>query len=102
MDLAGKTVVAFAGIGRPEKFFETLVEMGCTLAEGVPFPDHHDYRPEDVMLVCELATANGAVAVTTMKDYVRLPRDARAMVRPVPVSLDWEDPAALERLLSGL
>jgi tetraacyldisaccharide 4'-kinase len=102
MDLAGKTVVGFAGIGRPEKFFETLVEMGCVLAEGVPFPDHHAYRPEDVMLVCELAAAKGAVAVTTMKDYVRLPADARAMVRPVPVVLEWENPGALERLLGGL
>ena len=73
MSLAGKPVVAFAGIGRPEKFFETLVEMGCTLVEGLPFPDHHDYGPEDVMLACEVAARHGAVPVTTMKDYVRLP-----------------------------
>jgi tetraacyldisaccharide 4'-kinase len=101
MALAGRKVVAFAGIGRPEKFFETLVAMGCILVEGLPFPDHHDYRPEDVMLACDLAAANGAVTVTTMKDYVRLPRDARAMVQPVPVTLEWENPAALAQLLSG-
>lgn len=100
--LVGKPVVAFAGIGRPEKFFETLVEMGCTLVEGLPFPDHHVYRPEDVMLACEMAAARGAVPVTTAKDYVRLPAEARAMVTPVGVTLEWEDPAALERLLAGL
>jgi tetraacyldisaccharide 4'-kinase len=99
--LAGKPVVAFAGIGRPEKFFETLVEMGCTLVEALPYPDHHDFSPEDVMLACEIAAAKGAVVVTTMKDYVRLPSDARAMVQPVPVSLEWEDPAALARLLAA-
>jgi tetraacyldisaccharide 4'-kinase len=101
MTLAGKAVVAFAGIGRPEKFFETLVEMGCKLVEGLPFPDHHDYSPEDVMLACEIAAEHKAVPVTTMKDYVRLPRDARTMVTPVAVTLEWEDPAALERLLAA-
>lgn len=100
--LAGKPVVAFAGIGRPEKFFETLVEMGCALVEGIPFPDHHVYRPEDVMLACDMAAAKGAVPVTTAKDYVRLPPDARAMVTPIGVTLEWEDPAALEELLAGL
>jgi tetraacyldisaccharide 4'-kinase len=100
--LAGKRVVGFAGIGRPEKFFETLVEMGCDLVEGLPFPDHHAFRPEDVMLACERAAAAGAVPVTTAKDYVRLPPDARAMVTPVGVTLEWEDPAALDRLLAGL
>jgi tetraacyldisaccharide 4'-kinase len=101
LTLAGKAVVGFAGIGRPEKFFETLVEMGCKLVEGMPFPDHHVYSPEDVMLVCEIAAKHGAQPVTTMKDYVRLPEDARAMVTPVAVTLEWEDPDALARLLAA-
>jgi tetraacyldisaccharide 4'-kinase len=76
--------------------------MGSALVEGIPFPDHHVYRPEDVMLACDMAAAKGAVPVTTAKDYVRLPPDARAMVTPVGVTLEWEDPAALEELLAGL
>ena len=47
--LAGRKVVAFAGIGRPEKFFGTLEELGCILVARYGFADHHDYTVEEIM-----------------------------------------------------
>src|SRR5579864_4492798 len=41
---AGRAVVAFAGIGRPAKFFASLEEVGARLAARHAFPDHHPYR----------------------------------------------------------
>ena len=101
-ELAGKRVVAFAGIGRPEKFFETLVQLGAELVEAMPFSDHHVFKDSDIMLACEIATERDAVAVTTEKDFVRLPAEARPMVTPVPVELAWEDETALARIIDGL
>lgn len=99
---AGRRVVAFAGIGRPAKFFATLREAGCEVVIGREFPDHHPYRPDEVMEICEMASAMGAVPVTTEKDYVRIPVEAQAMVQMVRVTLVWDDPAALARVLAPL
>jgi len=92
-------VLAFAGIGRPEKFFETLSGMGCDLVATRAFADHHPYTSDEVMKLLEDAAAAGAIAVTTEKDAVRLPSEARDIVRTLSVTLEWRDEAALDRLL---
>lgn len=97
--MAGQRVVAFAGIGRPEKFFATLVEMGCELVAMQGFPDHHPYAETEVMGLVEQAAASDAIPVTTAKDSVRLPETARTMVEVLDVDLEWDDADALARLL---
>ncbi len=97
--LAGRPVLAFAGIGRPEKFFATLEEAGARLLAAVPFADHHPYRPTEIRRLLDRAARLGAVAVTTAKDAVRLPAILRARVTIARVNLAWDDPAALEALL---
>ncbi|MBT5570032.1 MAG: tetraacyldisaccharide 4'-kinase, partial [Alphaproteobacteria bacterium] len=82
--LAGRRVLAFAGIGRPQKFFETLRDMGCEIVGTREFADHQPYTPEQIMKICEDAAALDAAPVTTEKDLVRLPAEARAMVTSVP------------------
>jgi tetraacyldisaccharide 4'-kinase len=101
-DLAGRDVLAFAGIGRPEKFFATLEALGARLVERVAFPDHHPFRPEEVARLLERAGRAGALPVTTAKDAVRLPPEARAAVRILPVRAVWQDAAALGALLDRL
>ncbi|MGQ9370381.1 tetraacyldisaccharide 4'-kinase [Azospirillum sp. ST 5-10] len=97
--LAGRRVLAFAGIGRPEKFVATLREIGAVVVDAVAFPDHHPYAPDEVMRLIDRAAARGAVPVTTAKDAARLPEEARAMIRVVPVRAVWQDAAALAALL---
>ena len=97
--LAGKRVLAFAGIGRPGKFFATLEELGCTLVKRFAYADHHVYDPAEIMQLVEEAHAQGAILVTTEKDFVRFPPEARPMATAVPVHLEWRDPAALDELL---
>ena len=92
-------VVAFAGIARPDKFFETLAEIGCQLVGRHGLPDHHRFSADEVMAFVEEAQAKKALAVTTEKDFVRLPEAARAMVKVLTVSLEWQDPAAVSDLL---
>ena len=99
-DLSGRPVVAFAGIGRPEKFFETLSGMGCPLVATRSFADHHVYSADEVMRLIDTATAAGAVAVTTEKDATRLPDAARDMVRTLRVTLEWRDSDALDTVLA--
>ena len=98
--LAGKSLVAFAGIGRPDKLFETLTGLGAELVEAAPFPDHHVYTPDDIMWMVEIAATLGSRPVTTLKDFVRLPEEAKAMVDTLSVTLEFADPAALDALLA--
>ncbi len=97
---AGKTVVAFAGIGRPEKFFATLRGLGTVLAAAHEFPDHHPYRAAEIATLTEEAARIGAILVTTSKDWARLDEAARAQVAVLEVEIAWRDPAALAALLA--
>jgi tetraacyldisaccharide 4'-kinase len=83
--------VAFAGIGRPQKFFDTLVSSGYTLAETVPFPDHHAYTQDDMDGLASLAARHNAKLITTEKDHVRLPQGAAIEALPVDVRIENMD-----------
>jgi tetraacyldisaccharide 4'-kinase len=97
----GRRVFGFAGIGRPEKFAATLRAIGADLVGFQAFPDHHDYREDEIMAVIEAAVAEDARAVTTAKDAVRLPVIAREMVDIVDIDLQLDDVDAFrQRLLS--
>ncbi len=98
--LAGRKVLAFAGIARPEKFFATLQGMGCEIAGQRAFPDHHAYRETEIAALIDAAMRAGAVPVTTEKDAVRLPPEFRSRIETLPVALRWRDDAAVARLLS--
>ena len=100
--LKGERVLAFAGIGRPEKLRDTLNEAGCKTVGLEPFPDHHPYSEDEVMRLAEAASAARAILVTTEKDFVRLPEKARPMVTVLRVALAWDNEAALEALLAPL
>lgn len=92
-------LVAFAGIGRPEKVFDSLSVAGADLADTVPFPDHHPYSARDLAWLDALATDRSAELITTAKDAVRLPPAMRARVHMFSVHARFEPLAALEALL---
>lgn len=94
-------LVAFAGIGRPEKFFDTLTALGADLADAITFPDHHPYSAGDLERLRDHAEAHGARLITTEKDHVRLPPALRDTVLTLPVTAAFDDPAALDALLDG-
>jgi tetraacyldisaccharide 4'-kinase len=97
---AGTRVVAFAGIGRPAKFFDTLRALGAELVLEQPFPDHHAFRDSEIARLREIAAREAARLVTTAKDWVRLPAQLRADIEVLEVEIRWRDPAAVERLIA--
>jgi tetraacyldisaccharide 4'-kinase len=100
--LRGRRVLAFAGIGRPAKFFATLREAGAELVAERAFPDHHPYAAAELATLAADAARLGAVAVTTAKDAARLPQAARQELLVADVALHWRAPAAIEALLDRL
>lgn len=92
-------LVAFAGIGRPQKVFDALQAAGGRLSETAQFPDHHPYTKGDLKRLVKLAEAHEASLVTTEKDWVRLPPDMQAKVKAWPVRAEFANPAALDAIL---
>ncbi|HEY1721380.1 MAG TPA: tetraacyldisaccharide 4'-kinase [Magnetospirillaceae bacterium] len=100
--LHGQRVVAFAGIGRPAKFFHTLEKLGATLVETRSFPDHHPYTPVEIGHLVDAAELHAAALMTTTKDYVRVPAHQREHITVLRVAVTWEDEAALMRVLAPI
>jgi len=72
-DLIGKKVFAFAGIGNPANFWETLESLGMLVQGKMPFPDHHDFDREDINRIGTHAGRAGVEAIVcTHKDLVKV------------------------------
>jgi tetraacyldisaccharide 4'-kinase len=102
MDWRGLRALAFAGIGRPEKFFATLRGLGAEVVGVRAFADHAAY-PQRLLVRLEADAARmGAQLVTTEKDAVRLPSFFRRKVLTLPVRLELDDAEALVAALDRI
>jgi tetraacyldisaccharide 4'-kinase len=97
--LSKKKVLAFTGIGRPEKFFNTLTKMDCNIVGTKKFSDHHQYTKKEIARLHKIADIENAQLITTSKDYVRLTTLQQKNIVVLPVILDWEDSSSLGSLL---
>lgn len=88
--LAGRRFLAFAGIGHPEKFFDTIRDAGGDVALTRPFPDHHFYGEDELAELAATARKDGLGLITTAKDAARLRHGAS------PAFLDQLDVLEIE------
>jgi tetraacyldisaccharide 4'-kinase len=96
--LKGSRVLAFAGIGDPEKFFATVADAGVAVAATRSFPDHHRYRRRELAALRSAAARDGLVLLTTEKDRARL-GERVLPVTALPVTLAFADEGAFKSLL---
>lgn len=101
--LKGQNVLAFAGIGDPDKFFATARAAGIVVSRRRTFPDHHRYTPQDASELILRAERSKLTLLTTEKDRARMHGDPRlaalaASVHTLPVTMVVQETAELRRL----
>ncbi|HWM46544.1 MAG TPA: tetraacyldisaccharide 4'-kinase [Xanthobacteraceae bacterium] len=100
--LQGRKVLAYAGIGNPDKFLATLAASGIYVAEARRFADHHPFTPSEAKALLQVARRGGLTLVTTEKDMARLRGDERLAALAdassvLPVTMAFDDEAAARR-----
>ena len=99
--LVGRSVLAFAGIARPEKFFSTLERLGALVVKRRAFADHHPFQAHTVEKLLAEAASRMLIPVTTEKDLVRIAPAYRKDVVALPASLRFEDPPSVAGFLAA-
>jgi tetraacyldisaccharide 4'-kinase len=99
--LVGRSVLAFAGIARPEKFFASLASIGAAVAASRVFADHHLFSAREIERLIAEASARDLILVTTEKDLMRIATAYAAEVVALPVTLTFEEPRGVRRLLAA-
>ncbi len=99
--------LAFAGVGNPSKFYDTLRSAGAQVAEMMDFPDHHVFTDADCETIIKRCRENGFVPITTDKDRIRLtgrsgpPADLAAICETFPVRVVFDEPKRVVSLIEG-
>lgn len=90
-NVSRKNVFAFAGIGRPSKFYGSLQELGFKILETKDFPDHHYYTEEELQEIIKKANKLKADIFTTSKDFVKIPGHLQDHFRVLDIEIKWRD-----------
>lgn len=101
-DLAGRRVLAFAGIAQPARFRRQLQRLGAEVVRFAAFADHHPYRERELSRLHAIAGRDRLILVTTAKDAMRLPPGWKARVRVLEIAVAWHDPLSIVRLFPAL
>lgn len=99
--LAGKRVLAFAGIGDPARFFATLEASGIKVSQGRAFADHHPFTEREIKGLIAQAARDGLTLVTTEKDLARLQPEWAQNIVQFAVTLEFDDAAALRKFVAA-
>lgn len=89
---------AFAGIGRPEKFYKTLDNRKFNVVGTKSFPDHHYYSSLDESALLKLAEQNNAKLITTEKDAIKLSSEFKTQIEVLKISISLSERNMKERL----
>lgn len=102
--IKGQEVIAFAGIGNPEQFFNMLTNKGADLLETHIFPDHQPYSERIIQRLIKQAQNKNAILVTTEKDMVRIPEQYYSMIYPILAPLNFcdEDLDILDKIIEEI
>ena len=90
-----KPVIAFAGIGRPQKFYDSLRQEKLNILQTIDFPDHHFYTEQELNNLLSLSQQKNAELITTSKDWVKIPTHLQPHFHVLEIFIEWKNPQKL-------
>ena len=94
-----KNVIAFCGIGYPNKFFKSLEEIGCNILFSKSFPDHYEYSEKDIKILFKKSQELGALLITTEKDHIKIMENYKNRIYYFPIRIELNNYKILDDLL---
>ena len=83
-------IILFAGIGHPEKFYQTLRDNGYDVVLTHDFADHYAYQPKDIEALAKEAAVQNLALITTEKDFVKLSTEDKKRVNVLRIRALWD------------
>ena len=93
----GKKILAFAGIGNPEMFFNLLKSYGINVKDKISFPDHYNYTKKEIKNLISKAKGQNLKLITTEKDYFRIKKLGFKKIEYIPINLKIINYKSFER-----
>ena len=90
-DFQHKKVIAFAGIGNPENFFDLLNDNKLNIVGTIKFPDHHKYSEKELENLLDKTKENNTVLLTTEKDYFRISENYKKNIKCLKIKVEIEN-----------
>ena len=90
-EFKNKKVIAFAGIGNPENFFDLLKDNKIDIEEEIKFPDHHEYSEEKLKNLINKAKEKNNILLTTEKDYFRINENYKKNINCLKIEVEIEN-----------
>lgn len=88
-------VLAFAGIGYPQKFYNSLEKCGLKVAKSYDFPDHHFYAKDELKTIIQKASKRNMPIYTTLKDFVKIPQNMQKSFNVLNIKATFENKSDL-------
>jgi tetraacyldisaccharide 4'-kinase len=86
-----KKIIAFAGIGNPENFFDLLKENNINILEKIKFPDHYNFSKNDLEDLINKSKKNDSILLTTEKDYFRINEKYKKNISYLKIAIKIEN-----------
>ena len=90
-EFKNKKIVAFAGIGNPENFFDLLKNNKLNIIETIQFPDHHKYSEKELENLLSKIQSNNTILLTTEKDFFRISENFRKNIKFLKIYTEIEN-----------
>ena len=90
-EFQNKKIIAFAGIGSPENFFDLLKNNNLNIINEIKFPDHHKYSEKELENLLGKIKENNTILLTTEKDYLRIPKNFNKKIEFLKIKVEIEN-----------
>ncbi len=97
-----KNVLAFCGIGYPDKFYKSLKEIGCNILYTKSFPDHYEYSDKDIKKLLKKSQELDTLLITTEKDHVKIMEDYKSRIYYFPIRIELNNYKILDDILLSI